>query len=158
MQGADFVSCDIETFGPGELACVGFADSDSRGLCITCQCVGGFDIAQTLYESPVPKIFQYGTYDTSFLRHFYGWEVGGYYDGVGFDTYVAAATLMPEFPRGLDFLTSIYTDFPYYKEERKVWKKDGDLMTLWKYNIKDIIATYITAMEQMKELKELFGE
>ena len=74
-----------------------------------------------------------------------------------YDTYIGAANLMPEFPRGLDFLTSIYTWFPYYKQERKVWKEEGDLDILWNYNIKDIIATYQIAMAQMVELKELYG-
>lgn len=153
MCDADWLSIDIETFGPGNMSCIGFADSENRGLCITFQCPGGWEAAKTIYEHHHPKmLFQYGTYDINFLSRFYGWEVGNY----TFDTYIAAAELMPEFPRGLDFLTSVYTWFPYYKADRKVWKEEGDLNILWRYNIKDIIATFQIAMEQMKELKELY--
>ena len=154
MVEADWLSIDIETFGPGNMSCIGFADREDRGLCITFQCPGGWEAAKTIYEHHNPKmLFQFGTYDVNFLDRFYGWKVGNY----TYDTYIGAANLMPEFPRGLDFLTSIYTWFPYYKQERKVWKEEGDLDILWNYNIKDIIATYQIAMAQMKELEELYG-
>jgi DNA polymerase len=153
MVEAEWLSIDIETFGPGNMSCIGFADREDRGLCITFQCPGGWEAAKTIYEHhKAKKLFQYGTYDINFLDRFYGWQVGNY----AFDTYIAAAELMPEFPRGLDFLTSVYTWFPYYKVERKVWKEEGNLDILWNYNIKDIIATYQIAMEQMKELEELY--
>lgn len=155
MLEAEWLSIDIETFGPGNMSCFGVTDSSDRGLCITFKCPGGWEAAKVLFESDGPKkIFQYGTYDINYLRKFYKWEVGNY----AYDTYLGAAHLMPEFPRGLDFLTSIYTWFPYYKDDRKEWKETGDLNTLWSYNIKDIIATYTIAMEQMEELNELYGD
>lgn len=154
MLEAEWLSIDIETFGPGNMSCFGVTDSADRGLCITFMCPSGWEAAQVLFESEKPKkIFQYGTYDINFLKRFYGWDVGNF----AFDTYIAAAELMPEFKRGLDFLTSIYTWFPYYKTERKVWKEEGNLEILWSYNIKDIIATYMIAMEQMKELGKVYG-
>ena len=156
MLEADILSCDIETFGPGQLACIGFADSEDRGVCLTAKKSTGFEYARRLYEADVPKIFQYGTYDVSWLKFFFGWEVGGYGPGVGWDTYVAAATLMPEFKRGLGFLSSMYTDFPYFKDDGKIWKDEGDLNILWSYNLKDVIATYTIAKDQMKEMKEDF--
>ena len=63
---------------------------------------------------------------------------------------------MPEFNRGLDFLASVYTDFPFYKEDRKKWKEEGDMDILWEYNIKDVIATWIIAAKQMREMEEKF--
>jgi len=153
MLEAEWLSVDIETFGPGSMSCFGVTDSADRGLCITFMNPSGWEAARILFESDVPKIMQYGTYDINFLKRFYGWEVGNF----AFDTYIAAAELMPEFKKGLDFLTSIYTWFPYYKTERKVWKQEGDMSTLWSYNIKDIIATFMIAMQQMKELEKLYG-
>lgn len=153
MMQAEWLSFDIETFGAGQMSCFGVTDSLDRVLVITFQCPGGFDVARRIFESPAKKIAQYGTYDCNFLRHFYGWKVRNY----AFDTYIAAAELMPEYPRGLDFLTSIYTDLPYYKEERKVWRESMDLTMLWNYNAKDVWATYKIAMEQMKDLGELYG-
>ena len=153
MCNAEWLSFDIETFGPGIMSCFGVTDSIDRALVITFQNSGGFEYARRILESPAKKYGQYGTYDCNFLHHFYGWKVQNY----AFDTYIAAAELMPEFPRGLDFLTSIYTDFPYYKEERKTWKETMDLSMLWEYNAKDVVATMVIANEQMKELEELYG-
>ncbi len=58
------------------------------------------------------------------------------------DTMVAQHILYPEFPKGLDFLCSVYTREPYYKDEGKLWKKigdagAGDLQTFWRYCAKD---------------------
>ncbi len=46
---------------------------------------------------------------------------------------------------------------PYYKEERKRWKRTMDLSLLWQYNAKDVIATWLIAFEQMKDLEEVYG-
>lgn len=153
MMESDWLSVDIETFGES-LACVGFADSEKRGLCLTYENPLGWDVAKALLASNVPKIFQFGTFDINYLDHFYGWETNAY----AFDTYIAAANLLPEMPRGLDFLASIYTNFPFYKEERKTWRQEGSMRVLWEYNVKDVIATYIIAMEQMRELEVLYDE
>lgn len=151
MREAEWLSVDIETFGE-QLACAGFTDRRDRGLCLTYENPLSWDVAQELLRCPANKIFQFGTFDINWLHHFMGWSTVNY----SFDTYIAAANLMPEFPRGLDFLTSIYTHFPFYKEERKKWKEDGNLKTLWEYNIKDIIATLIIAEKQMAELEDLY--
>ena len=156
MSQAEWLSCDIETPG-SRLGCVGFADGPQRGLCLTRDNVVAWDVAQDLLRSDAKKIFQFGTYDVNWLHHYHGWEI----KNVGWDTYVATANLMPEFKKGLDFLASVYTDFPYYKDERKVDRAGGkaveDLTQLWEYNIKDVIATYIIAMDQMKEIEELYA-
>jgi len=151
MMRSEWLTVDIETFG-NSLACIGFADSVERGLCITYECPGGWEAAQMLLAGDQKKIFQYGAFDINYLHHHYGWVTNGY----AYDTYIAAANLMPELPKGLDFLTSIYTPFPYYKTDRKTWKQAGDQRILWEYNIKDVIATHWVAMEQMKELETLY--
>ncbi len=168
-----WISTDIETFPGGRYSCIGYSyrenlaeqsieslplsrDGRDKGICITYKQPYLTDIARTIWESNTPKIFQYGTYDISFMRNFYGWQVGGYYDNLGWDTFIASASLLPDYPRDLGFLTSLYTRFPYYKAERKVWKEVGDMSILWKYNIKDVISTYHIALAQMEEIKELF--
>ena len=153
MCKAEWLSVDIETFPNNTISCIGFSDRTDRGLCLTFRNLGWKDAAQDILSSPSRKIFQYGTFDTNFLRRFPRLETNNF----AFDTYIAAASLTPEFPRGLDFLTSIYTDFPYYKTERKVWKQSGDMNILWEYNIKDVVATLTIALAQMKELTDLFG-
>lgn len=153
MVESRMVSIDIETFGQ-TLACVGFTSSEKWGLCLTFENPVAWEVSEYLLQTQTPKMFQFGAFDINWLKYFYQWETRGYGEGQGWDTYIASASLMPEFPRGLDFLTSIYTAFPYYKTERKDWKQTGDLKTLWEYNIKDIIATLMIGNAQAKELKE----
>jgi len=157
---ADYISLDIETFPGGRFSCIGFAyrrrDGTDCGVCITLDRPDLTRYVKEIWESDTPKIFQYGTYDTAFMRYFYNWRIGGYYDGMGHDTYVAAASLLPDYPRNLGFLCSIYTRFPYYKEERKLWKEEDDMTSLWEYNIKDIVGTMHVAYAQMGEIGELY--
>lgn len=160
-KAAEWISLDIETFRGGEFSCVGFAYRNKTGrdigVCITYQRPDLWRFAKEIWECNTPKILQYGTYDISFMRYFYRWKIGGYYNNVGWDTYVASASIYPDFPRRLDFLCSVYTRMPYYKEERKVWRKQNDMNILWKYNIKDTISTMLIAFEQMKDIGRLFN-
>jgi len=57
------------------------------------------------------------------------------------DTLHAFHCLQPEMPKSLDFLTSIYTDFPNYFSE-KVTAND---ISEWTYNAYDSLATLISA-------------
>lgn len=153
MSAAEWLSVDIENF-PGELSCIGFADSDKRALVLTFERMHiNWPAAEALLSSPAAKILQNGRYDVDFLWHYYQWPTNNFKH----DTLVASASLLPEFPRALDFLCSIYTEFRYYKSERKEWKQSGDLDILWNYNAKDVIATYQIAMQQRKELEDVFG-
>lgn len=162
LIAAPIVSSDIETFGD-RVACVGFADSPSRAVCFTDDNPDGIhEFARAVWEAATPKIFQFATFDGPYMRRNYGWELGGYHSSgtrrVGWDTYIASATLLPEFPRGLDFLCSVYTPFPYYKEERKVWKETNDRERFWRYNCRDNIVTYLTYLKQKVEMEELFKQ
>jgi DNA polymerase len=153
----EWVSLDIETFPGGRFSCVGFSIGEQKGVCVTYLRPDLHHYLQDIWESDTPKILQYGTYDISFMRHFYGWKIGGFYNGLGWDTFVASANIYPDYPRGLAFLASLYTRFPYYKEDRKIWKEAGDMSILWKYNLKDCVATYQIAMKQMGEIQTLYG-
>lgn len=149
------ISLDIETFRNGTFSCIGFATSPSIAYTVTYQAPHLHGEIRRLWESDVPKILQFGTYDAGFMSHFFGWTIGG--QETGWDTFIAANNLNPCFPRGLDFLTSMYTLIPYYKEERKQWRDSEDINVLWEYNIKDVIATYRIAAAQMKEMGDLYG-
>lgn len=65
------------------------------------------------------------------------------------DTSLLAHSLHPEFPKALDFTTSIYTNVPYYKEEGKLfnWKKDK-VERILHYNGMDACVTF-EVFEQM---------
>jgi len=157
---AEWISADIETFPNHQYSCVGWAYKHNgvmKGVCITYERPDLARFAHEVWRSDTPKILQFATYDAPFMKRFYQWDLGGYYDGVGWDTHVASASLLPDFPRSLDFLVSIHTRLPYYKSDRKVWKQERNMMKLWKYNVKDCVGTYLVAMEQMGQMKELFG-
>lgn len=158
--GSKVISLDIETFPSRTFSCIGASwrndEGTDRSLCITFKRKDLWRFAREIWQSDTPKVLQYGTYDITFMRNFYDWRIGGYYNKVGWDTYIAAAELLPDYDRGLDFLTSIHTRFPYYKTERKVWKEKGDMEILWNYNIKDCIATYHIMLEQQEHMAKLF--
>lgn len=161
ILSAEWLSTDIENF-PDRYSCVGYswADKSGRDKAIVLTYQHAFLLerfTKEIWESDTPKIFQYGTHDAQFIKHFHGWNVGGYYRGIGFDTFIASANIMPDFPRRLDFQTSIYTRFPYYKTDRKLWKEMADMNILWNYNAKDTVATKQVAYRQMGELKELYS-
>jgi DNA polymerase-1 len=54
-----------------------------------------------------------------------------------------AHTIYPELPKGLDFLNSIYTDLPYYKDEGKKFDpRIHSVERLLKYNARDALCTW----------------
>ncbi len=54
------------------------------------------------------------------------------------DTMVAQHLMYPDFPKGLDFIASIHTREPYYKDEGKIWlKPHPDMREFWGYSCKD---------------------
>lgn len=73
-------------------------------------------------------------FDSPFL--FY--QMGIFTAGKLLDTMIAQSVMYPEFPKGLDFITSLYTDEPYYKDEGKMWKGlGGSIEEFWVYCGKD---------------------
>lgn len=54
------------------------------------------------------------------------------------DTMIAQHIMYPDFPKGLDMITSLHTREPYFKDEGKMWKGlGGDIEEFWTYNGKD---------------------
>lgn len=53
-------------------------------------------------------------------------------------TMTAHSLIYPDLPMGLDYLCSVHTDEPYYKDDRKLWKRmEKDLLRFWTYSAKD---------------------
>lgn len=125
------ISYDIETRGL-HLSHISFAVSPDDVLCIPL-ISGGQDVwspddeteimllvAKVLECDSVTKLGQNISFDCTFMLRRYGIYVCPVHD-----TMIAAAILFPDFPKGLDFLTSIYCDGePYYKAEGKEWRKN----------------------------------
>jgi uracil-DNA glycosylase family 4 len=78
-------------------------------------------------------------------------QVGNFYA----DTLLMSHTLQPEFPKGLYFLTSIYTREPYYKDEGREFNPSKDkLERLFLYNAKDAAVTFEVFEVLREELLE----
>jgi len=60
---------------------------------------------------------------------------------------------------GLDFITTMYTDIPYYKAEGKKWfKVGGAYRTLWNYNTLDSLSCAEAGPKQVADLKRQGNE
>lgn len=89
-------------------------------------------------------------YDIDYMLEPYGIEPSGY----AFDTMIAHKLAFPEFDKGLDFTTSIYTYQEYYKDEGKTWKKSVPDQRVWVYNCKDVWITPKVAKAIRTSLRE----
>lgn len=152
LRKAKTLTIDIETFGGLNLACVGFSDGDPEWAVTWSfdNSPGRYALFKDLLESPVPKVGQNLMYDVTMLD-----QIGIHVQNVVWDTMIASHVIIPDLPKGLDFLASIYTDMPYYKEEGKTWKEPDakGKLQLYQYNAKDICATTEIAQEQLQYLQ-----
>jgi len=90
-------------------------------------------IAGILENRNIRKLGQNLSFDSSFLLNRYGIKTGPFED-----TMVAHGILYPDFPKGLDFITSMYTKHNYYKDEGKKHMRMGvSSESFWEYNAKD---------------------
>lgn len=73
-------------------------------------------IAEILQDKNITKVLQeaYGIFDFSFLYRKYGIRIHNLED-----TMAGQSISAPDFPKGLDFICSIHTFEPYYKDEGK---------------------------------------
>ncbi|MCP4607692.1 MAG: hypothetical protein GY845_03105 [Planctomycetes bacterium] len=92
-------------------------------------------LALILQAPTVGIICQNGMFDLVFMLRAMNIITDNFY----FDTMIAQHICYTELPKGLDFLTSMYTYFPYYKDSGKsshaAMIKDWD--AYWLYNAKD---------------------
>lgn len=143
------VSYDIEVIRQ-ELSHIAFGLHPLEGMCIPFMDEGRpyftkdqeriimIEIAKILQDPKVEKIAQNAIFDSSFLFRKYGIPTVNLHD-----TMIAQAILAPDWPKGLDFLTSVNTREPYYKDEGKQYMKlIGDEMSFRLYNVKDALVTF----------------
>jgi uracil-DNA glycosylase len=148
LLSADQMACDIETPNH-QLFCCSFCVDPSWALVLTTRTPLHRQVMRTLLESDVPKIFQNGNFDTSFLRMHEGINVRHYL----YDTMLAQRICYAEFKIGLDFQTTFYTREPYYKHEGKHKTENDnvsvkDIENYLRYNGKDACVTLECAVAQ----------
>jgi uracil-DNA glycosylase family 4 len=164
-RAAGLVGFDIEVYGP-EVSCVSFSYDSSHAICIPFVQSGGREyfslpqemdiwrrIASILEDHRIQKVGQNFTFDTTFLFRKYGIRTVEMHD-----TFVASSIIFPDFPRDLGFLTSLYSDIPFYKDEGKVHFNKGQVTTsksFWLYSAKDSIVLMDIFPRQLEELKQL---
>jgi uracil-DNA glycosylase family 4 len=162
LRPTDVISLDIETWG-GSIKCVGFAASPHRSLVIPTEAwywakkgeERGAEAAyaeralaiawryiRTLCGNGNDKVLQNGLFDAWWLEE-YGIPLRGYY----WDTLGMHHALYPTDSHSLDYLASIYTRQPYWKDEAKaadeivrVAKQGMD--KLYVYNGLDVTVTH----------------
>lgn len=140
---------DIEVeMNSKQLSCIGYGVDNESAICIPLMYEQGNyltpedegevlkRVSQIQANPDVQKIGQNYCFDTSFLLHRHGIRTHN------FDcTMIAQALVAPDLPKGLDFLCSIYTREPYYKDEGKeaMFRGIADFKQYWEYNCKDVV-------------------
>lgn len=118
-------------------------DRDNRALMM--------QMVAKILASPLPKVNQNIKYDWKIMERW-----GFYVNNIIGDTMLASSALYCEFPKNLGFLTSIYTDLPYFKDEGKEFDPDkGKRDRYYLYNAKDSLSTSQIYFKQRDELVEL---
>jgi uracil-DNA glycosylase len=128
IRGCALLSVDIETSGR-RITCIGFAPSSRRSIVIPFtdpRRLGGnywpttalerecWDLIREILGSPVPKLFQNGLYDITFLFRAYGMKVANAAE----DTMLLHHALQPESKKDLGFLGATYADEGAWKQAR----------------------------------------
>lgn len=160
LMVADKIALDIET-SRGEVSCIGFCDTPTEAICVPFDTGTGnywstqqeeedawYWIIQVL-KSPARKIIQNALFELQFLGGFDGIK------NVWWDTMLAQHVLYPELPKRLSFLTSLYTDVPYYKWRGREWRPGDPPEELWEYNGLDCMTTFEIQGRQEQELREV---
>jgi uracil-DNA glycosylase family 4 len=154
------IAYDIEIFNL-EVSCISFSYADNSAISIPFINKHNGDyftvehesevflkIAEILESSDIVKVGQNLSFDVHFMLRKYGIKPQNLDD-----TMIAQQILLPDYNKGLDFITSIWTNHPYYKDDGKQWfKRGGAWRNLWHYNATDSIICAEAFPKQMKEL------
>lgn len=105
-----------------------------------------WDVLREILTNPeIEKSAHNGSYDIDIIERCVGCRVTPF----AFDTMLGFHALQLELPKGLSFLTSWYTDQPYYKDGLTT----KDEQEFFKYNATDALVTYEIAQKLIAELK-----
>ena len=154
---------DIEVINE-ELDCIAIATNPHNAVSIPFRWTQGdyFSVEQEheimllitaiMQEERISKRGANFIFDCQFLLHKYGMRPRGEIHC----TQIAQKIAFPDFKAGLDFVTTMHTDIPYYKEDGKKWMKaagGGTWENWWHYNGMDSIATAAAHPKQIEDLQ-----
>jgi uracil-DNA glycosylase len=156
------VTLDVETFKT-IVQCVGLAFNDWEAMSIPI-----FDrdripdsemvfvwraLAEFLHDTNKHIRAQNAKFDEKRCR-----QVGLNWHDCDFDIAMGWHVLFPEFPKKLEFISSVITDEPYYKSEGQDFNKgrgrQANLEQWYKYNAKDAVVEHECADKIIQQLKD----
>ena len=146
------VDCFAVSSMPTHAMCIPFRDSQGDYFNVEQEYEIMLLLAKIIQDDKISKRGANFIFDTQFLFHKYGIEPRGPIHC----TQIAQKIAYPDFPAGLDFVTSMWTDMPYYKQDGKQWIKMGvgTWEKWWTYNGLDAIATSASHPMQIQELEK----
>jgi len=160
-RNGTIIDADIEIVNE-ELSCMSFAPDPYTAMSIPFFGPQGdywtvdqeaevmLKIAELYEDEKIAKRGQFHIFDATFLLSKYGIRFRGEFH----DTHIAQKIIFPDFKADLGFITSMYTDIPYYKDEGKKWMKVGGTWeTWWTYNDNDSLVTAEAGPKQLKDLE-----
>jgi len=137
LRNAKRITFDCET--PKKkvgLKCISFSDFDPTwAVCFWNTGREAFELFRSLLETDIPKVGQNLMFDATILD-----QLGIRTGNIQHDTMLAQHIILPDLPKGLDFLASIYSDIPAYDEGQGT-------KGLMEYCCKDNFATTESAIE-----------
>lgn len=158
-------SLDTESIR-GIPTCLGLAASKSHGMSVPLFNVDSsinlsdldyaeiYEILGQFLDDPTILIIgQNWKHDEDKLETIYSFRIRA---RLWMDTATASHNLYPEFPKRLEFITSIFTREPYYKDELKEFDSTKQrYVDILKYNVKDVCVPWEIAVEKFEpELRE----
>ena len=157
LKPHNVISVDTETKEKGRIATIQLCNSPKRAICIPFQYGSGRSYWPKAEEIMLWKILgrilhnknivgqNFLMFDT-FILGIQGFNMWKVLRNVYMDTMEAAQCYQPDLPKGLGYLTSVYTREPYYKAEGKEGMKDwAPSVTdkqFWEYGCKDVVVVH----------------
>ena len=161
------IAIDIEVIN-GEVDCIAFGWSSIEAISIPFRDQNGdyfspeqeleimLLVAKIIQEEKITKVGANFIFDTQFLLHKYGICPRGTLHC----TQIAQKISYPDLRAGLDAVTTMYTDIPYYKQDGKQWMKmqTGTWEEWWNYNGMDAIVPVEAIPKQLQVLAKQGNE
>lgn len=127
------ISCISVAKNPYEVISIPFFSEGRDHFTVEQEAAVWKELASLLEDPSIVKVGHNISFDATFIFIKYGIRTTNMKD-----TMIYSSICYPEFPKGLDFVTSICTKEPYYKDDGKKWfKLGGSIHDFWIYNAKD---------------------
>lgn len=151
------LSCISFAIGPHEVLCIPFVDANGDYFTGEQE----YEIMLKIEELLADERYQKGGQNLIFDAHFLLRKYGIRTRNVAADTMIAQHILYPDFGgktyrgKSLEFITSMWTDVPYYKRDGKLWLTGlGEYDKGWRYNCLDSIVCADAYPKQLSEIEE----